>query len=532
MAKQLLFFLLCSIGLGLFAQDSLQVDLSTPQATVVTHLLYLQEDSYDKDKAAVPFNLSNRTKEEAVELAIKLKQILDGEGIYIEISELPKDPNYYDSALRKPQYVLTAKHPEIYLTKTNNEWFYSERSIIYIDILHEEVFNFGTDFLLRHLPKLGTRKILGLYLYQYLGILILAFLSVLIHKIFTFLVQKIILKILLRAGYEQLAGKYLLPVAKPASLFLVFLLLVVFAPALQLPPDISRYVIAALKALLPLFGTIVFYRLVDLLAMYLQRLAKKTKSTLDDQLVPLLRKTLKTFVVVIGTLFVLSNLNIDIIPLLTGLSIGGLAFALAAQDTIKNFFGSLMIFIDKPFQIGDWVTSGEIDGTVEEVGFRSSRIRTFRNSLMYVPNGRMADSTIDNHGLRKYRRFYTQIALTYDTPPELIEAFVDGLRRVVENHPDTRKDYHNIYFNDMASFSLNVMFYIFFEVPNWTEELRARHEVLLEILKLGKELGVNFAFPTQTLQMETLPGQPSLSPTYMGKDELKLRVDEYFGKSQ
>lgn len=530
MAKQLLFFLLCSIQFGVFAQDSLSVDLSSPQAAVITHLLYLQEDSYNESNAATPFNIKRLGEEEAISYAIKLKQILDGEGIYIEINNIPKDPNYYDSAARKSRYILTERHPEIYLTKIGSSWYYSERSVAYIDILYTEVFKFGTDRLLNILPKLGTRRVFGLYIYQYIGILLLAFLSVIVHKIFTFLVERILLQILLRSGYEKLAGRYLLPVARPASLFIVFLLMVVFIPVLQLPPDMSQYLILGMKALLPIFGTIIFYRLVDILSMYLERVAKKTQSTLDDQLVPLLRKTLKTFVVVIGTLFVLSNLNIDIIPLVTGLSIGGLAFALAAQDTIKNFFGSLMIFIDKPFQIGDWITSGDIDGSVEEVGFRSSRIRTFRNSLMYVPNGKMADSTIDNHGLRQYRRFYTQIAVTYDTPPELIETFVEGLRKIVENHPDTRKDYYNIYFNDMASFSLNIMFYIFFEVPDWPAELKARHEVLIEILKLADKLGVNFAFPTQTLHMENFPGQPSLSPNYIGKDELRIRMNEHFSK--
>ncbi|MEP2610230.1 MAG: mechanosensitive ion channel family protein, partial [Cyclobacteriaceae bacterium] len=94
----------------------------------------------------------------------------------------------------------------------------------------------------------------------------------------------------------------------------------------------------------------------------------------------------------------------------------------------------------------------------------------------------------------------------------------------------TRKDYYNIYFNDMASFSLNIMFYIFFEVPDWSAELKARHEVLIEIMKLASKLGINFAFPTQTLHMENFPGQPSLSPSYVGKDEMKLRMNEYFSK--
>ena len=138
------------------------------------------------------------------------------------------------------------------------------------------------------------------------------------------------------------------------------------------------------------------------------------------------------------------------------LSIGGLAFALAAQDTIKNFFGSLMIFVDKPFQVGQWITAPGIDGTVEEVGLRSTRIRTFSNSLIYVPNGKLADATIDNHGLRAYRRFSTQLAITYDTPPELIEVFVEGLRKIVLDHPTTWKDNFHIYMNDLNSHSLDI----------------------------------------------------------------------------
>jgi MscS family membrane protein len=147
---------------------------------------------------------------------------------------------------------------------------------------------------------------------------------------------------------------------------------------------------------------------------------------------------------------------------------------------------------------------------------------------MYVPNNKLADSMVDNHGLRQYRRFYTKIAVTYDTPPDLIEAFIEGLRKVVVEHPETRKDYYHVYFNDMNAYSLDIMFYIFFTCPDWAGELRARHEVLLEIMRLGERLGINFAFPTQTLHMENFPGQSSLSPSYIGQDEMKTRLSDYF----
>jgi MscS family membrane protein len=490
------------------------VSFKTPYQSIYTFLRYLQEDSYYPELAAGIVKQTVRSSEEAQEIVVQLKQVLDGEGHFIYLEDLPNDPDYTDTVSRQNRYVPVKDYPNIYLEKYNEKWLLSEKSVREIGKLHEKVFPFGTDKLLNLLPKLGTKKYMGLHVWQLVGILVLILGCVLIHKLLTFLFEKIIMQALLRAGYERLADEYILPVARPVSLFVVFLLLFIFIPVLQLPPGTMQYVVMGVKAALPFFGTMVFYHLVEILCVYLQRLALKTKSTLDDQLVPLVRRALKIFVVLVGGLFILDNLNIPILPLLTGLSIGGLAFALAAQDTIKNLFGSLMIFIDKPFQIGDWITSGDIDGSVEEVGFRSTRIRTFRNSLMYVPNGKLADAMIDNHGLRVYRRYYTKLGITYDTPPPLVETFVEGLREIVKAHPMTRKDYIEVSFNEFGPSSLNIMFYMFFEVPTWSEELQGRHEINLEIMKLAEHLGINFAFPTQTLHIENMPGKPSLSPTY------------------
>ena len=523
--------LLSIIGAGtLYAQspEDSNANLSSPYHSLYTLLYYQSDDNYQPKSFRETMGGSDISSDKKEELAIKLKQVLDGEGIYIYMDEVPKSKDYIDSTMHKHRYILSPEFPEIYLERQDGKWQFFSRARQAIERAHNDVFPIGTDRLLELLPRIGTNKIIGLAIWQHVGILILAFLSFLIHKVFTFIFRRTILNFLTRSGHEKIADRYILPVARPSSLFLVVLLLVVLVPVLQLPITTAKYVISILKALLPLFGIIVFYKIADILSLYLERLASNTESTLDDQLVPLFRKTLKTFIVVVGGLFVLENLNIPILPLLTGLSIGGLAFALAAQDTIKNFFGSLMIFIDKPFQIGDWITSGSIDGTVEEVGFRSTRIRTFRNSVVYIPNGHLADSTIDNHGLRKFRRFYTTLSLTYDTPSHVIEVFVEGLRDIVRNHPNTRKDFFEIHFNDMGASSLNIMMYIFFEVPTWSEELRARHEVLIEIVELADHLDVNFAFPTQTLHVENFPGQNSNSPEYtLTKEELKHKLKTY-----
>jgi MscS family membrane protein len=258
------------------------------------------------------------------------------------------------------------------------------------------------------------------------------------------------------------------------------------------------------------------------------RLTSREETALDVQIKPLIRKAVKVVIVIVGTLFILQNLDFQITALLAGLSIGGLAFALAAQDTIKNLFGSILIFADKPFKVGDWISFNGFDGMVEEVGVRSTRVRTFYNSLIYIPNGRLSDMPVDNYGEREYRRFFTHISITYDTPPELIEAFVEGLKEIVNTHPKTRKDFYEVHMNEFGPSSLNIMFYIFFKVNSWSAELQARHEVIMSAIKLSRKLGVRFAFPTQTLHMEEFPGKGKTTPVYQtDKDAVDEKLKDF-----
>lgn len=245
------------------------------------------------------------------------------------------------------------------------------------------------------------------------------------------------------------------------------------------------------------------YNLVDLVSFYFEKLTSITENKFDDILVPLVRKSCKVFVFCIGAIFIGHSLTLNVANILAGLGLGGLAFALAAKDTLSNLFGSLTVILDRPFQIGDWVIIGDkIEGNVEEVGFRSTRVRTFYNSLITVPNNFLTNITIDNLGKRVYRRYKTTVGIQYDTPPEKIEAFCEGIRQIILRHPYTRKDYFHVYFNEMAASSLNVMLYVFWRVPDWSQELAERHRLLIDILRLGKTLGVEFAFPTQTLHVQ------------------------------
>lgn len=522
----LLFCIVQFIGSFATAQtalpDSIKFGLKTPLSTIYTHLYYLQPDTYNEAKAAQALNADPK---EAKDLAVELKQVLDGKGLYVDISTLPQNPNYVDSTSGKHRYILFQKYPEIYVELINGKWLYSRKTLEAIPKLHKEVYPFGSDILVNLFGKFGQKHFLGLYVWQYSGILLISLITIVFHQFLSFLIGLIIKQLIRSPKIPKQQRIVIQKASHPASLMILTVLLQFLVPALQLPITTAKYLVLILNILTPIYGTLAAYHLVDLISIYLWKKAEATETILDDQLVPLVSKVLKVFVIICGGIIILTVFDVNITALLAGLSIGGLALALAAQDTIKNLFGSLMIFLDKPFQIGDWIQANGVDGTVEEVGFRSTRIRTFANSLVSVPNGEITNTSVDNFGLRVYRRYKSVINLTYSTPPNLIDKYVDGLRQIVANHPKTRKDYYEIHMNEMSPASLNILFYIFFEVPSWSEELKARHEIILETLRLAESLGVQFAFPTQTIHIEEMPGQPSLTPqNRLNNEEIDNKV--------
>lgn len=530
MKKLLFLFLALTLSATLFAQkDTLPDVFLTPRAAIENHLLYLQEETFNDLQSAKSFAYTNTPRSVRARLALELKQILDGKGYYIELDEVPDDEDYFDSLSQEHKYILVDEFPQIYLQKYGRAWLYSQETVKSIEDLHESIFPFGTSKLLKDIRPNKENQIIGIYYWQLLFAAVMIVALFILYYVLLFVLKRLILGLFIRWFSLKVETSVLYPIARPISFALVFYTLFKALPLLQMSASASAFVTNLVSIAFVLAMTALFVRVTNATEFFGIKIAQRTDNTLDDHLVPLITKVMKGLVIIIGAIAMLNVLGVDLVPLLTGLSIGGLAFALAAQDTIKNFFGSLMIFLDKPFQIGDWITEGEIDGTVEEVGLRSTRIRTFRDSLMYVPNGEIANGRIDNHGERRYRRFYTSINITYDTPAKMIQLFLQGLRRIVEEHPDTRKDYYNIYLNDYMDSSLKIMFYVFFAVPTWPEELRCREEIMLEINQLAEHLGVRFAFPTQTLHVEELPGQLSLTPNYKdSKDAYQARLDQYF----
>ena len=298
-------------------------------------------------------------------------------------------------------------------------------------------------------------------------------------------------------------------------------------PVLDFELDVEDVVDTVARLVASVAVVLLAFRTIDVFSDHIAGRAARTESKLDDQLVPILRSSLKVFVVTIGGLFVLQNLDVNIASLIAGLGIGGLAVALAAQDTIKNVLGGITIFADKPFQVGDWVVLDEIEGTVENVGFRSTRIRTFYNSLITVPNARMTDSAVDNMGLRTWRRYTTTLGLTYQTSPDKVQAFVEGVRAIIRANPKMRTDYYIVELHGFGQSSLDVLLYCFISAPDWNAELRTRHILNLDIMRLAQRLGVEFAFPTQTLHIAGTPERPQAAIPDPAQEQLAAVVDAF-----
>ncbi len=282
----------------------------------------------------------------------------------------------------------------------------------------------------------------------------------------------------------------------PATVIGVCLALRILAGHDLLRKDVSA-------VLMTIAVTYVIYQMAELSNYWLRHLAAKTRTSLDNMIAPVVRKTLRTVTVMLGLVQIAQQLSDKpITSILAGLGVGGLAVALAAQDTIKNFFGSLVIFGDHPFQLGDSVIVDSTDGTVEEVGMRSTRLRTADGHLVTIPNGELANKSIRNVTRRPYIKRVANITVACDTPPEKMERAVaiikEELSRANEKmHPDMPPRVH---FNEFNAASLNIQVnYWFVPASDYWTFMEFDQAFNLAILRRFREEGIEFASPAQTL---------------------------------
>lgn len=385
----------------------------------------------------------------------------------------------------------------------------------------------GFEWLQDRIPDGMRSSILFLEQWQWLLLAVIAIAAWLIQKISSHIGASILNSVLSKVGQSEKMTTVISSVGKSLGWFASALTVDLMAPALEFPAFGTSIMAVVVRALATIGGLLLAYRLVDLLGARMEEAASRSESKLDDQLAPMIRKSLKFLVTIGAVIYLIQSTGEDVMPLVTGLGVLGIGVSLAAKDTFANLFGSITVFTDRPFQLGDWVKVGGIQGVVEEIGFRCTRIRTFESSLVSVPNSELVNGVIDNMGQRNYRRFKTMVGLRYETPADKIEAFCEGVKAIAAAQEKIETDTVRAALVDFGASSLDVLVNVRMVVADYTEELQVKQRFLLEVIRLAEELEVGFAFPSTSLYVESTPEHPFPEEQVPAGEQLRQQVEKF-----
>jgi MscS family membrane protein len=268
----------------------------------------------------------------------------------------------------------------------------------------------------------------------------------------------------------------------------------------------------------------ILFNAVSILECSIAGWAQRTGAPLDEHLLPFIRKIVRAFIIILAIVLVIQNLGYSISGLLASLGIGGLAVALAAKETLSNVFGSIMILLDRPFRVGDWIKTDNIEGVVEEIGFRSTRIRTFAKTLITVPNNIIATTSLNNFSHMPKRRIKMTVGVTYASSPEQMRTAVSSIRSMLEQHPAINQEFMLVNFTDFSPSALDILIYCFTTTTDWAEYLNAREDVCLKIMEILAELGMEVAFPSHSVYLHQQDDGQQASTQPLGSNNESIQL--------
>jgi len=349
---------------------------------------------------------------------------------------------------------------------------------------------------------------LGNPLWQYVASLIFIVLAFYAAKFIDFIFRVQLKR--LTARTKSTADDLLVDLARgPVKISQFVILLHVGLRVFAWPEWAASFISNGLKIVVAASITYVVLKLVDLgMTVWRKRMESAGDALLDAQLFPVISKSAKVFVVVVAALVTTQNLGMNVTGLLASLSIGGLAVGLAAQDTLSNLFGAVALFADKPFRVGDRVQLDSIDGSVEAIGLRSTRIRNLDGHLVTVPNRTMANASLTNVSKRPNIKTVMNVGITYDTPADKVERALVIIEEIFKPHPKTADLI--ISFNKFNDSSLNILVVHWWNSTDFKEYLAGFQKLNLELKRRFDAEGIDFAFPTQTVYVKN--GGPADSP--------------------
>ena len=301
----------------------------------------------------------------------------------------------------------------------------------------------------------------------------------------------------------QYDDQFLAALEKPASTFILITGLYLSVAVLPLSGEWDSAVGTLYRgaSILVVFWGLL--RLVDVLVDVLGHLSSSTGNDSFRGFGDLVKKSLKVFIVVVGAVMVIDNLGYNVGGILATLGIGGAAFAFAAKDTIANLYGSIALALDRPFRVGDWIQVGDrVDGDVEAIGLRSTKVRTWPKTVISIPNAVLANEMINNWSRMPKRRIKQVVGVTYETSPETMEKIVEDIREVLRTDEGVQQDFILVNWTDFGASSLDILVYYFTTTTKWLEHMDIRQRINVKIAKVVAANGSSVAFPTRTLYLE------------------------------
>ncbi|CAM3052772.1 mechanosensitive ion channel family protein [Filibacter tadaridae] len=238
------------------------------------------------------------------------------------------------------------------------------------------------------------------------------------------------------------------------------------------------------------------YNLTSSTSLVFSRINDRFNIRIDDILVPFFSKAIRLIIIAISISVIAQEFGYNVNGFVAGLGIGGLAFAFAAKEALANLFGGIVIITEKPFTLGDWILTPNVEGTVEDISFRSTKIRNFEDALVTVPNAMLSNSTITNWSKMGKRRVYFNLIVSHDTPKSNLDNSVRQIRYLLKNHQGIHPDTIIVSFDEYKENGLGLLFYFFTKTTVWVEHLEVKEDINFEIMDILENEQVTYAIPS------------------------------------
>ncbi len=271
---------------------------------------------------------------------------------------------------------------------------------------------------------------------------------------------------------------------------------------LNLPENVDGVILNIFRSLFIIAIAWGFMNLFNQTSGILENLAKRFSVEVNDILIQFIAKGVRVIIIALAVSIVVQEWGYNVNSFVAGLGIGGLAFALAAQDTLANLFGGMVITLDKPFTLGDWIATPSVEGVVEEISFRSTRVRTFAQALVHVPNATIVKEPITNWSRMGMRRVMFTLGVMYSTPKEKLERCTRSIEELLINHEEIDNDFIVVRFNEFNQSSLDIFIYCFALTTQWAEFLRIKEDINFKAMDILQKEGVSVAFPSRSIYFE------------------------------